>query len=265
MMNRIDKLFSEKKKDILNVYCTAGYPALSSITEVVTALQKNGADIIEIGMPYSDPLADGPVIQQSNMVALENGMSIQVLFEQLKNIRNQSPSSGGVGEALPIILMGYMNPVLQYGIEKFCAAAEAVGVDGIILPDLPMYEFETQYKQLFEKHSLRFIFLITPETSEERIRKIDTLSSGFIYAVSSSSTTGNNKVIAGQQGYFKKLQDMKLSNPVLVGFGIKDKQTFRAACAHSNGAIIGSAYIKALAGSRDINATTKVFLNNILG
>ncbi len=255
-MNRIDKLFSQKKKNILNVYCTAGYPALQSTKDIIAALQNNGADLIEIGIPYSDPIADGPVIQQSNMVALENGMSIPVLFEQLKNVRSVVH--------LPIILMGYMNPVLQYGIEKFCAAADAVGVDGIILPDLPMYEFETQYQQLFEKHNLRFIFLVTPETSEERIRKIDTLSSGFIYAVSSSSTTGNNKAIESQQDYFKKLQGMKLSNPVLVGFGIKDKQTFQAACEYTNGAIIGSAYIKALANTTDINATTKDFLNNIL-
>lgn len=255
-MNRIDKLFSEKKKHILNIYCTAGYPALNSTTEVLTALQNNGVDLIEIGMPYSDPLADGPVIQQSNLIALDNGMSIPVLFKQLKNVRENIH--------LPIILMGYMNPVMQYGLEKFCTAAAAVGVDGIILPDLPMYEFETLYKQLFEKHNLRFIFLVTPETSEERIQKIDTLSNGFIYAVSSSSTTGNNKAIEGQQEYFKKLQDMQLANPILVGFGIKDKQTFLAACEHANGAIIGSAYIKALTGSKDVPATTKDFLNIIL-
>ena len=261
-MNRIDKLFSEKKSKVLNIYCTAGYPTLSSTIEVLSALQNNGADLIEIGMPYSDPLADGPVIQQSNMVALENGMSIPVLFEQLKNIRVSGTPLGDGG--LPIILMGYMNPVLQYGIEKFCAAAEAVGVDGIILPDLPMYEFETTYQQLFQQHNLKFIFLVTPETSEERIRKIDNLSSGFVYAVSSSSTTGNNKTIEDQEGYFKKLQAMNLKNPVLVGFGIKDKQTFEAACQYSNGAIIGSAYIKALEKNHDVKAVTKEFLNRIL-
>ena len=255
-MNRIDQLFTEKSKDVLNVYCTAGYPHLNSTIEVLTALQQNGADLIEIGMPYSDPLADGPVIQQSNMVALDNGMSINLLFEQLQTARETIK--------VPIILMGYMNPILQYGLEKFCASAEAVGIDGIILPDLPMYEFETSYKQLFEKHHLKFIFLVTPETGEERIIKIDNLSSGFLYAVSSSSTTGNNKDIAEQAEYFKKLQSMQLSNPILVGFGIKDKATFKTAGVYTNGAIIGSAYIKALENSTNIQATTKEFLNTIL-
>lgn len=255
-MNRIDELFAKKKENVLNVYCTAGYPQLNSTVEVLAALQQNGADIIEIGMPYSDPLADGPVIQQSNMVALENGMSISLLFEQLQPARETIQ--------VPLILMGYMNPIMQYGLEKFCAAAEAVGVDGIILPDLPMFEFETIYQQLFEKHGLKFIFLVTPETGEERIRKIDKLSSGFLYAVSSSSTTGSNKTITDQSGYFKKLQDMQLNNPVLVGFGIKDKTTFQSAAAYTNGAIIGSAYIKALQYSANIQGTTKEFLNTIL-
>jgi tryptophan synthase alpha chain len=254
-MNRIDELFVKKNKNVLNVYCTAGYPHLNSTVEVLTALQQNGADLAEIGMPYSDPLADGPVIQQSNMVALENGMSISILFEQLQQVRETIN--------LPIILMGYMNPIMQYGLEKFCAAAESVGVDGIILPDLPMYEFETIYKDLFDKHNLRFIFLVTPETGEERIREIDALSSGFLYAVSSSSTTGNNKAISDQSDYFKKLQGMQLKNPILVGFGIKDKETFETACANTNGAIIGSAYIKALQDSVNIQASTKEFLNSI--
>ncbi|MDN3656375.1 tryptophan synthase subunit alpha [Ferruginibacter paludis] len=254
-MNRIDELFAKKNKKVLNVYCTAGYPHLNSTVEVLTALQQNGADLAEIGMPYSDPLADGPVIQQSNMIALENGMSISILFEQLQQVRETI--------ALPIILMGYMNPIMQYGLEKFCADAEAVGVDGIILPDLPMYEFETIYKDLFNKHNLRFIFLVTPETGEERIRKIDALSSGFLYAVSSSSTTGNNKAISDQSNYFKKLQGMQLKNPILVGFGIKDRETFQTACANTNGAIIGSAYIKALQDSVNIQASTKEFLNSI--
>lgn len=263
MNNRIDKLFFEKKKDILNVYCTAGFPQLNSTVEVITALQNNGADIIELGIPYSDPIADGPVIQQSNMQALENGMTIKILFEQLHNLR-KSPALGGIGEA-PIILMGYLNPVLQFGIEKFCEAAAKVGADGIILPDLPMYEFETAYQQYFIKHDLKFIFLVTPETGEERIKKIDMLSSGFIYAVSSSSTTGNSKAIEYQEPYFKKLKDMNLKNPVLIGFGIKDKKTFQAACKYANGAIIGSAYINALKDTEDVSQSTKEFLNMIKG
>ena len=254
-MTRLQKIFDQKSSGILNVYCTAGYPHLNSVPEVMKALQDNGADMVEIGMPYSDPLADGPVIQQSNMIALGNGISIPVLFEQLKNMRNDIH--------LPVILMGYMNPVLQFGIEKFCEVAEAVGVDGIILPDLPIYEFETVYKALFEKHHLHFIFLVTPETGEERIRKIDSLSSGFIYAVSSSSTTGNNKDLALQGPYFKKLKAMQLKNPVLVGFGISNRETFQAACRYSRGAIIGSAYIKALENTVDITRSTKEFLNTI--
>ena len=256
-MNRLDELFAHKKNNVLNIYCTAGYPQLDSTIEVITALQNSGADIIELGMPYSDPLADGEVIQASSTVALHNGMTIETLFEQLKNIRNTIH--------LPIILMGYMNPVLQFGIEKFCAAAKAVGVDGIILPDLPMYEFETMYKPLFDKNDLKFIFLVTPETSDERIKKIDALCNGFLYAVSSSSTTGKNKAIASQEGYFKKLHNLQLQNPVLVGFGIKDRQTFDAACKYTNGAIIGTAFIKALENSNDIGQTTQEFVNTVLG
>lgn len=256
-MNRLDHLFAAKKNKVLNIYCTAGYPQLNSTVEVLHALQNNGADLIEIGMPYSDPLADGEVIQASSAVALQNGMTIEVLFQQLQNVRT--------GIELPIILMGYMNPILQFGIEKFCTKAKEVGVDGVILPDLPMYEFEIMYKSLFDANDLKFIFLITPETGEERIRKIDSLCSGFLYAVSSSSTTGKNKAIEGQEDYFKKLQQMNLKNPVLVGFGIKDKATFDSACKYTNGAIIGSAYIKALQNTGNINQTTKEFLNSITG
>ncbi len=258
--NRLEKLFSEKSKNILNVYCTAGYPQLHSTIEVMMALQQSGVDIIELGIPYSDPIADGPVIQQSNMQALENGMNINLLFEQLKNLRETVQ--------VPLILMGYMNPVLQFGIEKFCEAAAAVGVDGIILPDLPMYEFETAYHQYFKKHDLKFIFLITPETSTERIKQIDKLSNGFVYAVSSSSTTGNSQNTTdakAQEAYFIKLQQMNLSNPILVGFGIKDKHSFNAACKYTSGAIIGSAYINALKDTTDISGVTKDFINGIKG
>ncbi len=254
-MNRITNLFQNKQKNIINIYCTAGFPSLNSTVEVIDALEQNGADIVEIGMPYSDPLADGPVIQHSNTVALQNGMSIATLFAQLTNLRKTNN--------IPVVLMGYLNPVLQYGIEKFCAAAEAAGVDGVILPDLPMYEYNSLYKELFQRHHLHFIFLITPETSDVRIREIDKLSTGFIYAVSSSSTTGNNKAIEKQEDYFTKLQSMDLRNPVLIGFGIKDSQTFRAACKHSNGAVIGSAYIKALEKNTAVQAVTKEFLNSI--
>ena len=254
--NRIIKLFSEKNKNILNVYCTAGFPDLESTTVVLNALQKHGAGMVEIGMPYSDPLADGPVIQQSSMIALENGMTIQILFEQLKDCRKNFH--------LPLLLMGYLNPVMQFGIERFCKMANEVGVDGIILPDLPVYEFENEYKKYFEQNDLHFIFLITPETSEERIKKIDRLSTGFIYAVSSSSTTGTNKEFDEQEKYFSRIKQMNLKNPVLIGFGIKDKQTFDIACKYGNGAIIGSAYINALNGSADIKKTTQQFLESIL-
>jgi tryptophan synthase alpha chain len=255
-MSRINKLFETKKQKILNVYCTAGFPNLESTLIIMESLQKNGADIIELGMPYSDPLADGPVIQASGSKALENGMTVNVLFEQLKNFRSTIH--------LPVILMGYMNTVLQYGFEKFCKDASAIGIDGLILPDLPMYEFETEYGSIIKKYNLDFIFLVTPETSEERIKKLDKLSTGFLYAVSSSSTTGNDKSLSDQSFYFKKLQDLNLKNPILIGFGIKDKQTFSTACEFANGAIIGSAYIKALSNNDDIETATKNFLQSII-
>lgn len=262
-MSRIKELFKNKYKNILSVYCTAGFPALDSTIKVMQALQQSGADMIELGIPYSDPLADGPVIQQSSSVALKNGMTIKKLFEQLKSLRKSS-SNEGVGEALPVLLMGYMNPVLQYGFEKFCADATAVGVDGLILPDLPEYEFESEYGSIIKNYGLDFIFLITPETSHERIKKLDELSSGFLYAVSSSSTTGSDKNISDVEGYLQKLKKLQLKNPVLVGFGIKDKITFELACKHANGAIIGSAYIKALENSKDIIRETHLFLSSIL-
>lgn len=255
-MNRIEALFGKKKKNVLNVYCTAGYPQLNSTLEVMKALQDNGADLIELGMPYSDPLADGPVIQASGNKALENGMTIARLFAQLKDFRSTIH--------LPVLLMGYMNPVLQYGFERFCAEAAAVGVDGLILPDLPIYEFETEYGPVLKKYGLDFVFLVTPETSRERINKVDSLSSGFLYAVSSSSTTGKDKNINDQRAYFERLQKMALRNPVLVGFGIKDKATFSATCEYANGAIIGTAYINALENATDIGAATQQFLTSIL-
>lgn len=255
-MSRLTLLFENKRSRVLNVYCTAGYPELDSTLHVMEALQKNGADIIELGMPYSDPLADGPVIQASSGIALQHGMTIDILFKQLLNFRDKIN--------IPVVLMGYLNPILQYGFEKFCARAASLGIDGLILPDLPIHEFESEYGAIIKKYELDFIFLITPETSEERIKKIDELSSGFIYAVSSSSTTGSDKNFASLENYFSKLKSLHLRHPVLVGFGIKDKDTFNAACAFSNGAIIGSAYIQALENCRDINQATKHFLNGII-
>ena len=255
-MSRITDLFSRKNRRVLNVYCTAGYPQLNSTLEVMKALQDNGADMIELGMPYSDPLADGPVIQASSMKALENGMTIAVLFEQLKSLRSAI--------RLPVLLMGYMNPVLQYGFERFCIDANDVGIDGVILPDLPLHEYETEYKVIFQKYNLDFIFLITPETSEERIRRIDDASNGFIYAVSSSSITGKDKNLEAQEGYFQRLIKMNLKNKVMIGFGIKDYKTFSEACKHASGAIIGTAFIRAIENSVDIEADIQKFLNSIL-
>jgi len=255
-MSRIEKLFKVKKKNILNVYCTAGYPKPDSTLGVIQALQDNGADMIEIGMPYSDPLADGPVIQHSSSIALSNGMTIKKLFEQLKDLRKSI--------SIPIILMGYMNPVLQFGFEKFCAGAAAVGIDGLILPDLPIYEYESEYGAIIKKYGLDFIFLVTPETSNERIEKLDELSSGFLYAVSSSSTTGKDKDMGSVKTYLQKLKGLQLKNPVLVGFGIKDKNSFNDACQWANGAIIGTAFIKALETNGSIEKTVKQFMEGIL-
>lgn len=255
-MSRIQQLFAGKQERVLNVYCTAGYPELNSTLTVMKALQNSGANLIELGMPYSDPLADGPVIQASSTRALENGMTLTVLFEQLKDFRKTIQ--------IPVILMGYMNPILQYGFEKFCADAAAVGVDGLILPDLPEFEFETEYGAIIKQYGLDFIFLVTPETSEERVRKLDELSSGFLYAVSSSATTGKDKDFTAVERYLQKLQSMKLKNPVLVGFGIKDRETFQSACKHANGAIIGTAYIQMLNQTKNIEEGTRTFLQKVL-
>jgi len=254
-MNRIKELFEKKKKNVLNVYCTAGYPQLESTVDVMKCLQSNGADLIELGMPYSDPLADGPVIQASSTKALQNGMTISKLFEQLQDFRKEID--------VPVVLMGYLNPLLQYGFENFCAKAAEVGIDGLIIPDIPMYEYENEYKEIIKKHHLDFIFLVTPETSEERIKMLDELSSGFLYAVSSSSITGSDKDFSAVEDYLKRLKEMNLKNPILVGFGIKDKSTFQAACKYANGAIIGSAYIKAIENGETEEATKK-FLEGVL-
>jgi len=255
-MNRIEELFKKKQTKILNVYCTAGFPRLKDTLTVMRALEKEGADVIELGMPYSDPLADGPVIQHSSTIALQNGMTIKKLFEQLLDFRKEI--------SVPVLLMGYMNPILQYGFEKFCAEASAVGIDGLILPDLPEHEFETEYGAIIKKYGLNFVFLVTPETSEERVKKLDALSTGFLYAVSSSSTTGKDKNMNDVKGYLQKLKNLKLKNPVFVGFGIKDKQTFETACENANGAFIGTAFIKALENDNDVERATKKFVNEII-
>lgn len=256
-MTRIEELFAKGRRDILNMYCTAGYPELESTRCVMLALQSAGADMIELGIPYSDPLADGPVIQHSSTIALANGMNLQVLFNQLQGFRSEIH--------VPVVLMGYLNPVMQYGFEKFCADAAAAGVDGIILPDMPLYEFERKYGVVVKQYDLDFIFLVTPETPKERVELLDRNSSGFLYAVSSSSTTGSDKNMPDVTTYLERLKSYQLKNPVLVGFGIKDRETFQRACQYSDGAIIGSAYIAALEAAPDIEKTTTAFIHSIKG
>ncbi len=255
-MNRIDKLFAEKKQNILNIYFTAGYPNLNDTGDIILSLEQAGADIIEIGMPYSDPLADGPTIQKSGMKAIKNGMILPILFDQIQEVRSKTN--------IPLIMMGYFNQIMQYGETAFLKKCREVGVDGLILPDLPLFEYETHFKQLFESHGLNISFLITPQTSEERIRKIDELTRGFIYMVSSASITGAKKGISPQQvEYFERINSMNLKNPRLIGFGISDNETFTKACEYANGAIIGSAYIRALAAGSSVTETTTEFVKMV--
>jgi len=255
-MNRIKLLFQTKQNNILSVFCTAGYPELTSIVPVLEALQENGVDMVEIGMPFSDPTADGPVIQYSNTIAIQNGMMIKVLFEQLKQVRDTIH--------IPLVLMGYLNPVLQYGFENFLRNASNCGIDAMIIPDLPLYEYETFYKGKFEQYGLQNIFLVAPQTEEQRICKIDNLSDAFIYVVSSNAITGGKNDIADvQKEYFSRIKEMHLKNPTLIGFGIKDKTTFDAACVYANGAIIGSAFIQAIDNSIDIKNDVHQFIQQI--
>ncbi|MDP2686060.1 MAG: tryptophan synthase subunit alpha [Aequorivita sp.] len=237
-MNRIQQKLSENKK-LLSIYFTAGYPKLGDTVEILQQLEKNGVDIVEIGLPFSDPLADGPTIQESSQTALKNGMTTDLLFEQLKDIRKKV--------SIPLILMGYFNPVLQFGVENFCGKCAEVGIDGLILPDLPLAEYEENYAAIFKKYGLINIFLITPQTSEERIQQIDSASEGFIYMVSSASVTGSATGFGNEQNdYFQRIALMKLKNPLVVGFGINNAETFQQATKHTSGAIIGSAFIKML-------------------
>lgn len=257
-MNRLDKLFSEKKARILNIYFTAGYPKRDDTEGVICALAEAGADLIEIGMPYSDPLADGTTIQESGAVALENGMTLNLLFAQIKAARKRTD--------VPLVLMGYFNQVLQFGDKAFFKLCVETGIDGLILPDLPLEVYEARYKKMLADMGLRITFLMTPQTPVERIRKIDALSTGFVYMVSSYAITGTQTGISEAQiAYFERIEAMKLKNPRLIGFGISDKNSFDTACKYAQGAIIGSAFIKALAADTDVTTTSHAFVKKILG
>lgn len=238
------------------MYFTAGYPALHDTRTILRALQAGGADLIEIGIPFSDPIADGPTIQKSNQRALENGMNMKLLFEQLSDMRSEIH--------VPVLLMGYFNPVMQFGLERFCAKCRETGIDGLILPDLPVYEYREVYKETFSKYGLHNIYLITPQTSESRIREIDEHTEGFIYMVSSASTTGAKAAVSDvQEAYFRRIQQMNLRNPRLIGFGISSSETFQRACRYANGAIIGSAFIDVLERSADLAGDIVRFVREV--
>ncbi len=258
MKNRVVELFAKQKSNLLSVFYTAGFPTPDSTVEIAKALQDAGVDIIEIGIPFSDPIADGPVIQESNKIALDQGMTLKKLLEQVKQIRTEV--------SLPVLLMGYLNPIMQYGIEKFLKDAKAAGVDGVILPDLPLDEFNEAYKPLFDQYQLTNTFLISPTTSESRIRAIDDATTGFIYAVSSSSTTGaKNDFNDAQESYFSKLQQMKLKNSFLIGFGISNNTTFQKAARYSSGAIVGSSFISMIKESKNVSSDVAQFVKSIKG
>ena len=242
-MNRINQLFSEQKKNILSIYFCAGYPTLEGTVETIKALEKNGVRMIEIGIPFSDPMADGPVIQEAATQALRNGMKLTLLFEQLKDIRREVN--------IPLILMGYLNPIMRYGFENFCRSCQVCGIDGMIIPDLPFKDYIETYKEIADRYNLKIIMLITPETSEERIRFIDEHTGGFIYKVSSAAITGTqNDFNEQKQAYFRRIEEMNLRNPRMIGFGISNKQTYDAACAHAAGAIVGSKFVTLLKEER---------------
>ncbi len=252
-MNRINQLFSQKTRNILSVYFTAGHPGLNDTAFIIRELQKNGVDQIEIGIPFSDPMADGPVIQSSSSIALRNGMTLKLLFSQLENIRKEVD--------IPLILMGYLNPVMQYGFERFCEDCQRVGIDGLIIPDLPFEDYLSSYKSIAEQHGLKIIMLITPDTSSERIRLIDKHTDGFIYMVSSASTTGVQQGFdEKKEAYFRKIQAMGLRNPCLIGFGISNKSTLETAGKYAAGIIIGSKFIQCLEKEKDIPSAVKSLL-----
>lgn len=256
-MNRIDTLFKEKTSDIFSVYFTAGYPALNSTVGIIKTLADAGVDMIEIGMPFSDPMADGPVIQGSNEKALRNGMNLKLLFKDLSEIRKEVE--------IPLILMGYLNPVIQFGIENFCRECERTGIDGVILPDLPPEVYKEAYQSVFDKYNLYNILLITPQSTDERILEIDKISRGFIYMVSSSAVTGSRNGFSTEQiSYFKRVNSMKLHNPRLIGFGISNRETFTNAGKYSAGGIIGSAFVKVLGNPGGLNENISEFIKGIL-
>jgi tryptophan synthase alpha chain len=255
-MNRIDRLFQTRNSGILSVYLTAGYPELNDTQEVILELAQNGVDMIEIGMPFSDPLADGPLLQVCNQQSLNNGMTLNHLFEQLGSIREKVD--------IPLLLMGYLNPVINYGMDNFCRKARDIGMDGVILPDLPLREYTTHYEKHFRENDLHMIFLISPQTSDERIRKIDRLGSGFIYMVSSASTTGVKSGFQPEQAkYFERIKSMDLKLPQLIGFGISTRETYEQASQYASGAIIGSAFMKSLMGDGAISDNVSTFVNKI--
>jgi tryptophan synthase alpha chain len=256
-MNRLQQKFYDKKENLLTVYFTAGYPELNDTATIIKELETAGVDIIEVGMPFSDPVADGPTIQVSNLRALQNGMSIKLLFEQLKTIKNEVN--------VPILLMGYINPMWKYGVEKFMASCEESGISGLIFPDIPLDEFVKDYQLLYEKHNLSSIFLITPQTSDERIKAFDEVCNGFIYLVSAASTTGANKAVDEEKQvfYFNRVKNLGLRNPTQIGFNIKDKASFDRACTFANGSIIGSAFIKKLGEEGHLRTKVREFVKGI--
>ncbi|GJM28193.1 MAG: tryptophan synthase alpha chain [Cyclobacteriaceae bacterium] len=256
--DRLGQLMQRRSGNVLSIYYTAGYPSLQDTISIAQTLEKSGADLIEIGMPYSDPVADGPTIQTSNQQALENGMTVEILLEQLESLHGHLQ--------IPVILMGYVNPILQYGVEAFCAACRQRGVDGLIIPDLPVQEYLDRYQSIFTRYDLHNIYLITPQTSDERIRWIDRHSTSFIYAVSDASITGAKSGISDQQiKYFKRLQSLKLEHPYLIGFGISDQQTFATACQYAKGAIIGSAFIRVLSQAKELSTDIGNFVHSVKG
>ncbi len=254
-MQRIKQAFDKKKDGLLSIFITAGYPNLNDTIDILKNLESSGVDMVELGIPFSDPMADGPIIQEASEVAINNGMTLKLLFEQLQDLRDYV--------SIPVLLMGYLNPVMQYGYEEFCKSCKEVGIDGVILPDLPVYEYEEEYKDLFESHDLANVFLVTPETASERIFKLDELSNGFLYLVSSSSTTGKKDGINGTTEYFERVKNMNLKSPTLIGFNIKDANSYETATRYSDGAIIGSAFIKALHRSENLKKSVNNFIKSI--